>query len=229
MPNWCYNQVRFLPEDISKVKAAVTSDENAFDFDKVVPMPESLWIASGAVTFDVLSFLSGTMTGSDSAARYPDEGDEPDPAIFHGGERLPKTLPELRAFARLSEENRAKYGASDWHEWRCKNWGVKWNASDAVWDGNTVAFYTAWSPPIPFFEALSERIGVGFEVHSWVENGCPSINMRFAEGEMVECVTEDISYDEDFDNDDDDASYEDDTEEIAEDGVSDPGSAHIPF
>jgi hypothetical protein len=52
-----------------------------------------------------------------------------------------------------------------WMAWRCEHWGDKWNAKDA---GETklrrfesgaveLKFDTAWSPPVPIFEAIAER------------------------------------------------------------------------
>lgn len=54
-----------------------------------------------------------------------------------------------------------KYGADDWYNWRCKNWGCKWDASESgFWkDGDewVVSFETPWSPPCEFVEALSKK------------------------------------------------------------------------
>ena len=54
-----------------------------------------------------------------------------------------------------------KYGADDWYNWRCKNWGCKWDASESgFWkDGDdwVVSFQTPWSPPEGFMETLSKK------------------------------------------------------------------------
>lgn len=56
------------------------------------------------------------------------------------------------------KELKEKYGASNWYDWRCDNWGTKWNASDAVLiDDNTIEFDTAWSTPEPVIKAISEK------------------------------------------------------------------------
>lgn len=56
-------------------------------------------------------------------------------------------------------------GGTGWYDWRCNNWGTKWNAYDAVvedvWDGDNcadiqIAFTTAWSPPFPIIDALRQ-------------------------------------------------------------------------
>jgi len=49
----------------------------------------------------------------------------------------------------------------DWYEWRCKNWGDKWNAcdTDVGREGKVIRlfFNTAWSPPRPIFEEVARR------------------------------------------------------------------------
>jgi hypothetical protein len=46
----------------------------------------------------------------------------------------------------------------NWYAWSCENWGTKWNAYDTYRiDDDQITFNTAWSAPIPFFEALSEK------------------------------------------------------------------------
>lgn len=56
------------------------------------------------------------------------------------------------------KELKEKYGASNWYDWRCDNWGTKWNASDAVLiDDNTIEINTAWSTPEPVIKAISEK------------------------------------------------------------------------
>lgn len=53
--------------------------------------------------------------------------------------------------------NVQRYGSKDWYDWRIKNWGTKWNASDSSFNEKTgvVEFDTAWSMPENIFRALS--------------------------------------------------------------------------
>lgn len=53
--------------------------------------------------------------------------------------------------------------SADCNTWRRQNWGTKWNAQDehmecANEDSNTFFFSTAWTPPLYWFEELSEVI-----------------------------------------------------------------------
>jgi len=55
----------------------------------------------------------------------------------------------------------AKAKFPDWYEWRCKNWGDKWNAcdTDVGREGEAIRLFfdTAWSVPIPIFEEVARR------------------------------------------------------------------------
>jgi hypothetical protein len=73
---------------------------------------------------------------------------------------------ELKETTSPSPSNAAlieKYGASDWYSWCVENWGTKWDVCDGeafftVEDETEASgfFNTAWSPPIPVFNKLTE-------------------------------------------------------------------------
>lgn len=52
-----------------------------------------------------------------------------------------------------------KYGFDNWYDWRCANWGTKWNACDSNYneDEETLTFDTAWSVPIPILAKISQE------------------------------------------------------------------------
>ena len=58
---------------------------------------------------------------------------------------------------KMSDDLKNKYGADNWYEWTCNNWGTKWNAYDIFVDGYDIQFDTAWSTPDPIFRILSEQ------------------------------------------------------------------------
>ena len=54
----------------------------------------------------------------------------------------------------------------DWYDWRCDNWGTKWDVGGETEfvdrrDHNTVvlSFDSAWAPPIMFYEFMKRRHG----------------------------------------------------------------------
>lgn len=64
--------------------------------------------------------------------------------------------------AELAKQYQDKFGADNWYDWQCNNWGTKWNAYDQMEgtdsDGNhEITFYTAWSTPEPILQTLSEK------------------------------------------------------------------------
>lgn len=105
-----------------------------------------------------------------------------------------------------AKDNIEKYGSKDWYDWANKNWGTKWDTSSAhiVYDHSTpmlpgdrtvrIEFETAWSPPIPVYEALAnlfpntnifaayDESGVGFS--GWV---------MYKGGELVQKKEYDVS------------------------------------
>ncbi len=46
---------------------------------------------------------------------------------------------------------------ADWYDWRCTNWGTKWNAQDVSLNGQVYVFWTAWSSCSPVIAALAKR------------------------------------------------------------------------
>lgn len=58
---------------------------------------------------------------------------------------------------KMSDDLKKKYGADNWYDWTCNNWGTKWNAYDVYVEGKDIQFDTAWSTPRPIFKILSEQ------------------------------------------------------------------------
>lgn len=74
-----------------------------------------------------------------------------------------KLLEENKHLPLIDDEPRKdlieKYGADNWYDWRIKNWGVKWDASEPEFeidDTIDVSFQTPWGPPYKILKKLSE-------------------------------------------------------------------------
>jgi hypothetical protein len=69
-------------------------------------------------------------------------------------------------------------GVPAWYAWALDNWGTKWNACDAEYstkDPERVLWFdTAWSPPVPVFEALAKR----FPAHEIIVRSFECENLR---------------------------------------------------
>lgn len=73
---------------------------------------------------------------------------------------MPKELRKTSSPSQASEEEKQalieKYGADNWYDWACTNWGTKWDSYDNNIGDESLLFMTAWSPPIPVIEKLSQ-------------------------------------------------------------------------
>ena len=51
-----------------------------------------------------------------------------------------------------------KYGYDNWYDWRCANWGTKWNACEPEYNSKEkkISFDTAWSIPYPIIAKMVE-------------------------------------------------------------------------
>jgi hypothetical protein len=79
----------------------------------------------------------------------------------------------------LSLEERLKHNTNHWYDWNIRNWGCKWDASDAyvqdLSDDDTschLEFNTPWGPPIEAFRAMAGLYPeLNFEFHYAEEQG----------------------------------------------------------
>jgi len=61
----------------------------------------------------------------------------------------------------------------DWYHWSIDNYGTKWDGGfESNFNGDEVSFYTAWSPPLAFFDTASKQFsGLTFTL-IYFESGC---------------------------------------------------------
>lgn len=83
-----------------------------------------------------------------------------------------------------------EHGAVDWYGWSVENWGTKWGGyshshyelgfyqpyrEDPAYGRVDLRFETAWSQPVPIFEAIQERWGVRVYACTQDEGGFPDV------------------------------------------------------
>ena len=174
MPNYVKNLLYLKGEkaEIEKLLEYIRGNEQEemFDFNKVIPLPEELDIESSSIlknSFIVYSYVkhhacSGEFHKMIEANRRKNE--TPDSCL----ERLQKTGRISMALGRTAYKNKRKYGYIDWYYWCIDNWGTKWNAMDVLLDeDNTLCFDTAWSAPRPVIKKLAELFPAVSIVHKW--------------------------------------------------------------
>ncbi len=187
MPNHVRNVVRM--QGITGLPLFTEEQgEIRFDFNKIIPMPESLEIESGSMTDEgIMYFLTERCTiplaclGKEESelvkkliGRGISRGSWTDEVFrrtmekaYHMRENYRDKMYEA---GRIYISNYKNYGATTWYDWRCDNWGTKWNAySNEQVDENTLSFETAWSNPEPIMIKLSEMYPDAEIEHWWAD------------------------------------------------------------
>ncbi len=201
MPNWVANHITIQGENAVEVLRSLLTerkDENEagcnfdLDFNKIIPMPESLQIESGSTTnacvemyltsiSPFVEYYGENKADSDeylkiyravqSTRSYGQFNDklpieeirkrEKETYIrTEQNELKTLTIDEILARGKQAVDNVLTYGAMDWYDWSCKNWGTKWNACRTqIPDTETAEVYfdTAWSPVPQILLALTEK------------------------------------------------------------------------
>ena len=155
MPNWTSNEVRF--------KSRINSKKQLSKLKKRLRGVEYLVeLASGEKTKEWNDF------------------------DFNKIHKMPKALKGTISPTQKGDEKKAKrrlkkYGAENWYDWACNNWGTKWNSVETEIiederDGLTYSFNTAWDCPREVVDKLQMIL----------DNELPFISI-----ESWECVHED--------------------------------------
>lgn len=170
MPNHITNILTFTGSelDVKKVREAIegvnieSGELISLDFNKIIPMPNSLKISSSSTTDFGLAVIKSREKGDHSdifkIMSYPwakAEGlDTPEKMCQHLIDEDKANLVEgLLAYTNLKE-----HGCKDWYGWAVKNWGTKWNAySISSLDESTIKFNTAWKSPLNVIATLSQQ------------------------------------------------------------------------
>ena len=203
MPNHVVNHISLQGDSVKirEMLEAIQSDEagiGSVDFNKIIPMPESLGIEAGSQTDRGLKayrdFIEAYTFGrpADDAVKAL----ESIPAESEGAFLCQRT--DIRRdeweLGRSAWNNIRQYGAPTWYEWCVRNWGTKWNAygyeGDKIdyHDGDMLYFQTAWSAPHPILERLTEMFpGVEME-HEWADEDIGQNCGRYSyrDGERIE-------------------------------------------
>lgn len=213
MPNYCWNHVHM---NGIRNKDLFNKDEQ-FDFNKIIPMPESLNIEDGTRTDDgidlvMLEILKHWLT--EPSYRIPINSMQAVKVLYneinsHLNRFTKSTALELRAedidkrkaLGLQALTNIVMHGYPTWYDWCCNHWGTKWNCLDTfIEDDNNVSFTTAWCIPYGIFIELSSMFPYDEITVNWEEEGGTCGVASFLDGECIqddEYVMIDGWYDED--------------------------------
>lgn len=176
---------------------SVKSDEigiGSLDFNKVIPMPDSLNITAGSATerayklykdfMDVYT-LFGT-TNMDNVLHVPPSSED---AFLRQRPDIDRSEFNL---GKAVFQNKMQYKATTWYDWCIANWGTKWNAYGYEFemdfsDNDNLWFQTAWSAPHPILEKLSEMYPSITLTHQWADEdlGANCGERTYLGGEMI--------------------------------------------
>lgn len=181
MPNHVMNRISVSgpPESIEDLLESIQNEKKGLgtiDFEKIIPMPASMNIEAGSNTnkgmkaftdFIEVYTLAGTRDDTD-LENIPAEAEE---AFLRMRTDI---TPEQWALGKTAYENQSKFGAPTWYEWSINNWGTKWNAyecsaGELALDHAELSFWTAWSPPHPVIQRLSEQYPDICIAHEWAD------------------------------------------------------------
>lgn len=156
MPNYVTNHVVFQSSaDARRARKYMETEKCAFDFNRLVPMPESLMVKEGAVS-DVALWWFTSERGTCLEVEPPSKHTVR--RVVDYVERGQYTSDSLYELGRVYHDNIAKYGHRSWYWWCCDNWGTKWNACNVTWSDFEVYFDTAWADVRNLVELLANRL-----------------------------------------------------------------------
>ena len=178
MPNHVTNVVTFRgdQERVYEALKRIQKDGEeigTIDFNKIIPMPESLDIEAGSRTDAGLKAYSEFISECllEDRVRHVE-----DLRITEERERgYLKDHGEINkddfALGKTAYNNVQMYGTPTWYEWRIQNWGTKWNSYSSEFDAenNALRFCTAWSAPHPIMERLQEMYPDLSFTHEWAD------------------------------------------------------------
>jgi hypothetical protein len=146
MPNWCYNKLTVKGPKLLELLEFVKCGENEFSLNAIIPMPEELKKISCGNTSD------------------------------KDGKELHNWINTDDGPVAVNEKDlKRKYGAINWYDWACDNWGTKWDVSDVVIESRpkslVIRFTTAWGPPNPVLAVLAKKFPSLKFSNKWNEEG----------------------------------------------------------
>jgi hypothetical protein len=122
----------------------------AIDFNKIIPMPESLNCISGSDGDTALLAVYGI-----GINRYFGTGQQEAKELLAKMDE--KRKEDAIKLAEIYKHNYEEYGCTTWYEWCCENWGTKWNAYSTERNENEIRFKTAWATPCKIIKELSKQ------------------------------------------------------------------------
>lgn len=213
MPNNITNTIALKGDrvQIKEMLEKIKNDKNGvgtIDFNKIIPMPETLGIETGIRTGIGLKAYSEFMapyivglSACEALERSQTIPKEYEADFLQRHSRIEGCKWEL---GKAAWQNKQKYGYPTWYEWAVARWGTKWNAYGFGKDysqESELRFLTAWNAPHPVIAQLSKMFPDIEFIHEWadedISNNCGRYSYRNgerAEEYFPETETERIAF-----------------------------------
>jgi hypothetical protein len=158
MPNHVAQQLSIIGEEAPTILQRIAGNDEAVDFNNVIPMPKELDIAD---TVDGRMGLAVITGRCDEFLAYHWVSEKGVRNAVEFAAYVERERPHAIDLARQYVSNQQKFGHATWYDWCIANWGTKWNAyfvldPEYVTGGAMIRFSTAWSPATPVIARLSE-------------------------------------------------------------------------
>ncbi len=181
MPNHVTNIIAYSGDrkQIAEMLEKIKNDQyglGTIDFNKIIPMPESLNIDAGSRTDRglkqykefVSEYLFENRMKSVDLREIPQEAES---AYF---KQHPDIKDDEWQLGKTAALNVQLYGAPTWYEFTNGNWGTKWNAysyeeSEDYSQSDALCFRTAWCAPHPVIAKLAEMYPDVEFTHEWAD------------------------------------------------------------
>ena len=164
MPQYIRNVIRLEgdKEKIQELLEFIKGEKSAFDFNRLIPMPDDLAIECSSrqnISFAVYLYQQMGEVQNFLQLRHNSYCKQVKKVS------LPKYIDFLLqsgaadiALGVEAYNNLKTYGHRDWYSWCLANWNTKWNALDVEYYeyANEIRFQTAWSAPVLVIEKISE-------------------------------------------------------------------------
>ncbi len=164
MPNWTSVEFSVEGKDAGKLlslaRKSVEEGTRGF-FDRILPMPK---------TYKEYDTTNYRKSDCESRMGYGYNELKEGEKIFREGKEILVTKEYIEKFGRAVKYQKKKYGEIGWLNWRCSNWGTKWDAADLFVDGDTISFLSAWCFPEEIFSKIAKKFDV--EIDGYFDNGC---------------------------------------------------------
>lgn len=215
MPNYVTNKLTFIGDQklIGKVLEAIRYDGQeigTFDFNKVIPTPESLMMASGSIEKNAIAIYLTAVNpvtedyGVKKMSRTDfdklREGLNELKISGEYGNVSKSIIKEMNEYedaikhggiinlGKKYVDNYIEHGFTSWYDYNVMVKGSKWNSLDPQpMEGNTVVFNTAWSCVLPVVSKLAEIYPKLSFYYQWADEdiGTNVGEAEFENGEKV--------------------------------------------